>query len=158
MALSVYQDPNGVDWPLGFVAVPSKGTPVNIMHNVDPNNNNAPGTQAANPGSPATTSETTPRCHKATFVGIHPGANNNGMVNNTGNVYIMRSLGPNNQNSGGAGNRADPGAMVYVVFPGGATTIPANEMDMGTISPYRYSIDVDVDGEGALVTLLGCTR
>lgn len=158
MALSIYQDPQGVDWPLGFVAVANNGTPVNIMVNVDANNSNAPGTFAAQPGSPATTSEYTPRCHKVTFVGIKPGNNNNGMINNTGNVYVMRTLGPGNQNMGGPGNRSDSGAMVYVVFPGSSTTIPSDEMDMGTISPYRYSLDADVNGEGALVTLLGCVR
>jgi len=73
-------------------------------------------------------------------------------------IYILRALGPGNQNSGGAGNRSDPGAMVYVLFPGGAVTIPGQEIDGPTISPYRYVIDSDVDGEGALVTLLNCAR
>ncbi len=153
MALSVFQDPFGVDWPLGFVAVANNGTPVNIMHNVDPNNNNAPGT-----ASNSNTSEYSPRCHKIFFQGYKPGNNNNGMVTNGGNIYILRSLGPGNGNSGGAENRSDSGAMVEILPPGGQAVLPADEFDQATISPYRYTIDSDIDGEGALVTLIGCAR
>lgn len=156
MALSVFQDPQGIDWPLGFVAVANNGTPVNIMVNVDPNNNNAPW-KATGPGQPAA-AEYTPGCHKVTFQGVQPGANNNGMVLNTGNVYILRALGPGNNNSGGPANRSDSGAMVYVLFPGSSVTIPAEEFAGPRISPYRYTIDVDVNGEGCLVTLLDCSR
>ncbi len=153
MALSVFQDPFGVDWPLGFVAVANNGTPVNIMHNVDPNNNNAPGT-----GSNSNTAEYTPRCHKVLIQGYKPGNNNNGMVTNGGNVYILRSLGPGNGNAGGPGNRADSGVMVEIVPPGGQAIVPADEFQSAPIYPYRYTIDVDIDGEGALATLLGCVR
>ncbi len=156
MANSTFQDPFGVEWPLGFVQVPTGGTPVNIMHNVDPANNNAPGSFAPIGLSAATQAEYSPTCRKVTFQGVKPGANN--MVINDGNVYIVRTLGPGNQNSGGPGNRSDPGAMVYVLFPGGSVTIPGPEMDGPTISPYRYSIDVDNNNEGALVTLLNCVR
>jgi hypothetical protein len=159
MAYSVFQDPQGIDWPLGFVAVAASGTPVSIMVNVDPNNNNAPGTApTGGPGAKPTIAEYTPRCHKVTFQGIHPAANNNGMVTNAGNVYILRSLGPGNQNSGGPANRTDPGAMVYILYPGAGVTIPAEEYQGATISPYRYTLDVDISGEGALVTLLNCSR
>lgn len=159
MALSVMQDPQGIDWPLGFVAVASNGTPVNIMHNVDANNINAPGAKTAFPGNPSTAAEYTPRCHKVFFQGYQPAANNaGGMIPNTGNVYIVRTLGPGNQNSGGPANRADAGAMVYVLPAGGFATLPGDEADSAVISPYRYSLDVDVDGEGALVTLIGCSR
>ena len=159
MANSVILDPQGCDWPLGFVAVTNNGTPVNIMINVDANMVNAPGATTGLPGAGVTAAEYTPTCHKVTFQGIKPAANNaGGMVLNDGWVYILRALGPGNQNSGGAGNRSDPGAMVYVLFPGGAVTIPGQEIDGPTISPYRYTIDSDVDGEGALVTLLNCAR
>lgn len=153
MARSVIQDPQGIDWPLGFVTVANNGTPVNIMHNVDANNINAPGT-AAN----GTNAEYSPRCHKVFFQGYKPGGSNNGMVINTGNVYILRSFGPGNQNFGGAGNRTDAGAMLYVLYPGAFATLPADEVDTAVISPYRYTLDSDVDGEGALVTLVGCSR
>jgi len=38
---------------------------------------------------------------------------------------------------------------------GGSVTIPADEWDGAPISPYRYGIDADFNGDGALVTLLG---
>jgi hypothetical protein len=154
MALTVMQDPFGVEWPLGYVNVSANGTPVNIMVNVDPSNNNAPW-QITGPGFNSGP-EYTPRCHKVTFQAMKPAANNNGMVTNNGNVYIVRSQSSNN--FAGAGNRADPGAMVWVLPPGSIATLPADEMDRATISPYRYSIDTDNNNEGALVTLLGCER
>lgn len=153
MALSVIQDPQGTDWPLGFVAVAANGTPVNIMRNVDANNNNAP-YRAAN----GTNAEYTPRCHKIFIQAYKPGNSNNGMVPNSGFLYILRSFGPGNNNFGGTGNRADSGAMVQIVPPGGQAILPANEDDDATISPYRYTLDVDTDGDGGLVTLLGCSR
>lgn len=153
MALSVLQDPFGVDWPLGFVSVANNGTPVNIMHNVDANNVNAPGA-AAN----GTNAEYTLTCHKVLIQGYKPAANNNGMIPNSGYVYIMRSLGPGNSNGGGPANRTDAGAMVRILPPGGEVVLPADEVDLATISPYRYTLDCDTDGDGGLVTLLGCAR
>lgn len=153
MALSVFQDPQGIEWPIGFVAVATPGTPVNLMVNVDPSNNNAPGRATS-----ANSSEYTPRAHKIFIQGYHPGANNNGMVVNAGNVYVMRSLGPQNQNSGGPQNRSDSGAMVMIIGPGGGGTLLDMEMTGATISPYKYSLDADVAGEGALITLVGNQR
>lgn len=158
MAYSVIQDPFGIEWPLGFVQVANNGTPVNIMANVDPGSNNAPAASPGQWGAPTTRAEYSPTCRKVTFQGVHPGNNNNGMVANSGLVYVLRALGPGNQNSGGSGNREDPGAMIYVLPPGGSVSIPGPEMDGPVISPYRYVIDADVDGEGALVTLLNCAR
>lgn len=150
MAYSVFQDPQGVDWPLGYINVPTSGTPVNIMYNVDPNNKNAPTSYPA--------AEYTPRCHKIFFQAYKPAANNAGMIPTSGNVYVCRSLGPNNQNAGGNANRTDPGAMVFVIPPGGFATLPADEVDHATISPYRYTIDVDNNNDGCLVTLVGSGR
>lgn len=159
MAYSVLQDPFGIDWPLGFVQVANNGTPVNIMVNVDANNVNAPWASPGPSGSGISRAEYSPTCRKVTLQGVMPAANNaGGMILNTGNVYILRALGPGNQNSGGPGNRSDPGAMLYTLFPGGAVTVPGPELDGPVISPYRYTIDSDVDGEGALVTLLNCVR
>jgi len=151
MALSVLKIPQGFDWPLGYVNVANNGTPVNIMVNVDANNVNAPAS--------ANGSAYTPRCHRIFYQGFRPGNNNNGMVANTGNVYILRALGPGNQNGGGPQNRADSGAMVGIIPPGGGVyNLPADERDSATISPYAYTLDADVDGEGALVTLIGAQR
>lgn len=153
MSLSVFQDPYGVDWPLGFVPVANNGTPVNIMSRVDPNNLNAPGTTAN-----SSTAAASPRCHSVLIQGYQPGANNNGMIPNQGYVYILRALGPGNGNAGGPANRADSGAMVRILPPGGEVVLPADEVDLATISPYRYTLDCDTDGDGGLVTLLGCSR
>lgn len=152
MALSIFGIQSGVEWPLGFVGVSSNGTPVNIMSRVDPSNNNAPGTFGAN------SAQYTPTCHKIFFQGYKPGSNNNGMVINTGTIYILRALGPGNGNAGGPQNRTDSGAMVLVVPPGATGVIPADESDRAAISPYLYTIDADVDGEGGLVTLVGCAK
>jgi hypothetical protein len=155
MANSVIQEHAAApDWPLGFVAVPTIGTPVNIMANVDPANNNAPWVPTG-PGTPIQGVEYTPACHKVTFQGVKPANNNNGMINNSGQIYILRMPANNTGNFGGPGNRSDPGAMVYVLQSGGSVTIPADEWDGAPISPYRYGIDADFNGDGALVTLLG---
>lgn len=158
MAYSVLQNPTGIDWPLGFVQVASNGTPVNIMKNVDSNNANAPGQNTGIPGTPPVRAEYTPTCHKIFIQGYSPAANNNGMTPNNGNIYVLRTLGPGNQNGGGPQNRSDPGAMLAIVYPGSFFTLPADESDHGTISPYAYSLDSDIDGEGALVVLIGCAR
>ena len=147
MALSVQQQRTGPDWPLGYINVANNGTPVNIMSLVDPNNNNHPNT-----ASNSNTSEYTPRAKQIQFIGMHPGANNNGMVPNTGYVYVVCPAQAN-----GLGNRSDPGAIVTVIPPGGGTyPLPISLGDSDTqFSPYRYSLDADVNGEGALVTLVG---
>jgi hypothetical protein len=149
------QDPQGVDWPLGFIQVVTPGTPVNLMSLVDPGNNNAPGTPTG-PGLPAR-AEYTPTCHKIFVQAVVP-ANNGGMQLTQGNVYVLRALGPGNQNSGGPGNRSDPGAMVACLFPGGFFTLPAQEFDGPTISPYRYTIDADVATDGVLAVAINCSR
>lgn len=159
MANSVFQDPFGSDWPLGYVNVPALGTPVNIMVNVDPNNNNAPGAGAGIPwGVARNGAEYTPTCHKVVFQGMKPGNNTVSWVPNTGNVMICRALGPGNGNAGGSGNRLDTGAIVFILGPGGVVTLPGLEVDGATISPYRYTIDVDNNNDGAIVTLLNCAR
>lgn len=145
MALSVYQKYWGPIWPLGFVPVANNGTPVNIMSVVDPSNNNSPNTPTTYGGVVA---EQSPTCHRIVFQGIKPGANNNGMIANTGNIYVLRSPAGN-----GSGNRTDSGCIVGMCFPGQGYTYQSAEVDGNTLSPYDLRIDSDVDGEGALVTL-----
>jgi len=147
MALSVHKSFAGPAWPLGFVTVTAAGTPVPLMTNVDANNYNAPET-AIGPFTVAQGLGTAPTCHKIIIQPYKPGANNNGMVSNTGNIYLM--VAP----AGGAGNRSDSGAMCLVIPPGsGSGTWPAQEMEGDTISPYKFFLDADVSGEGGLVTL-----
>lgn len=155
MANSVIQDPFGVDWPLGFVTIATPGTPINMMANVDPGLVNAPG-KPTGPGLPPA-AEFSPRCHRIQLQGFHP-SGTTGMIANTKNAYVMRAPGPNNQFAGGAGNYNDPGAIVAIVPAGQTVYIPALETDQASISPYRYTLDADVAGEGALVTLLNCGR
>lgn len=150
------QDPQGVDWPLGFISPAAVGSPVNLMSLVDPGNNNAPGTPTG-PGFPNNRAEYSPTCHKIFVQAIVP-ANNGGWQLSQGNIYVLRALGPGNQNSGGPGNRSDTGALVTCLFPGGFFYLPAQEYDGPTISPYRYTIDVDVLGDGASVTMINCSR
>jgi hypothetical protein len=140
---SVYKDRTGPDWPLGFVSVGTPGTPVCIMVNVDANNVNAPESSSNN-----LTSEYTPTSCAVGIQGYKPGANNVGMVANTGNVYLMRKgVGS------GAGNRSDTGAMVKVIPPGQDYFYPSDPQGGQRWSPYRYFLDADNAGEGALVTL-----
>lgn len=147
MALSVLTRRNGPDWPLGAIVVPTPGTPVKIMSLVDANNTNAPET-----ASNSQTSEYTTTCRSIWFQGVHPGNNNNGMVINSGNVYV---LVPAPSVGGGPGNRSDSGCMVMVVPPGVAAPLPQSLGSGTRFSPYQYSLDVDTAGDGALVTLLG---
>lgn len=147
MALSVQQQRTGPAWALGFVNVANNGTPVCIMVNVDANNTNSPNTPSsyANPGS-----EYTPRCIAVTFQAYKPGANNNGMVQNANNVYI---LVPRQGN--GNGNRSDSGSMIKVLFPGADYTLTCSDVGDTQFSPYSYFLDADTNGDGALVTLIG---
>lgn len=147
MALSVQQQRTGPDWPLGYINVANTGNAVNIMSLVDPGNLNHPNTP-----SNSSSSEYTPRTKQVQFIGMHPGSNNNGMVPNTGYVYVLCPAQGN-----GTGNRSDSGSIVTVIPPGGGTyPLPISLGDPNTqFSPYRYSIDADVNGEGALVTLIG---
>ena len=147
MSNSVLLDYQGPDWPLGFVAVGTPGTPVNIMHNVDPGNNNAPGAPT-NPSGNRT--EYTPVVYSVWFQGVKPNGNNSGMQYNSGNVYIMRS-----PSSGAAGNLTDFGAMVQVLSPGQTVALPISPASMRAYSPYRYFLDADIAGDGALVTAIG---
>lgn len=151
MPLSIQQQRTGPDWALGYINVANNGnvSNTNIMSLVDPTGLNSPNRPSnyANPGSEYTT-----RCKQILFMGYHPGANNNGMIPNTGYIYVMVPAQGN-----GTGNRSDSGSIVLIIPPGGGTyPLPQSLADPDTqFSPYRYSLDADVDGEGALVTLVG---
>jgi hypothetical protein len=148
--MSVQKLPCGPSWPLGFVKVTASGTPVNLMVNVDANNNNAPGVNQGNPGAP-TGSEYTPNAKAIWLYGYKPGANNNGFVANTGIVYVNWNPGGNNNQ-----NRNDAGSIVGLIpANGGSFVLPQSLADPGVrFSPYSYTIDADVSGEGAIVVLV----
>ena len=133
-------------WPLGCIIVPTPGNTVNIMSLVDPNNNNSP-ENPIRPGFGAG-SEYSPTCHKIFLQGYHAAANNNGMVVNSGNVYLCVAPAGN-----GAGGRADSGSIVFVLAPGQAATWPSAEVDLNAVSPYRFLLDADSANDGALIAL-----
>lgn len=138
---SIMKDIQGPDWPLGFIAVPTPGTPVNVMSLVDPGNVNAPGSPTT-PGA----AEYTPTLYSILFQAVKPaGGNSHGMVNTTGNVYVVRSPTGNN-----AGNRDDPGAMLAAIAPGQQFTLLITPGAYRGFSPYRYFVDADNAGDGAL--------
>lgn len=145
MTLSVQKDHQGPDWPLGFIAVPTPGTPVSIMSLVDPSNLNDPAT--ATPGTVGA-AEYTPRAYQIQFQGVQPNAGV-GMQYNTGFIYVMRK-----PVGAGSGNRTDPGSMVAVIAPGNTYFLDAAPTNRNTWSPYRYYIDADNANDGALVTLI----
>lgn len=143
MANTVLQDRQGVDWPLGYVNVSAAGTPVRITTNVDANNTNAPET-----ASNTTTQEYVFTFQQMMFQGYKPAANNNGMIANTGNVYILR----NAANGAGTGNKTDYGVYVAVLGAGQTLFLAAGYSVNDVWNPYRYAIDVDNNNEGALIT------
>lgn len=146
MANSVLQDRQGPDWPLGFIAVPVPGTPVAIMSVVDPSSANKPET-AAGPG-PSTSDEYTTRCQQILFSAFKPGAAPPKLVNNTGNIYVVRKfVAP----GGGIG---DTGIVVQTLTPGQTFVLASAPLNRDVFSPYRYFIDADTANDGAMVTLL----
>jgi hypothetical protein len=149
MPNSVMRDKQGPDWPLGLITVPTPGTPVGIMSLVDSALSNDPSTATPAAGtSTQPSAEYSERCQQIIFVGVKPGAAH-GTQNNTGNVYITRKGA-----GAGSGNRDDQGAIVYVLTPGANLFLGSAASNRNVFSPYRYSIDADNAGDGALVTLI----
>ena len=139
----------GPDWPLGFVAVTTPGTPVNIMINVDPGLVNDPSYPVPSSSGtfPPPVQPYTIQAMQIIFQGFKPGAAGNGMIPNTGVAYVVRKGVPP-----GTGNKADQGSTVLVIPAGQIVALNSYHADI--FSPYRYSIDADTAGEGALVTLI----
>ena len=147
MSLSVQRFYTGPAWPLGAIVVGNNGTPVNIMSLVDANNVNNPNTVTSN--NTALQTEYTRACRGIAFQGYHPGANNNGMVLNSNNVYILCAP------AGGTGNRADSGSMLKVLAPGADYFIPSIIPGVDMFSPYQFWVDADTNNDGALVVTYG---
>lgn len=137
---SVQRDVHGPDWPLGAIVVATPGTPVGIMSLVDSSLLAAPATKT--PGTSGAP-EYTVRFQQIIFQGFKP--NTDGMQPNTGNVYIVR------KGVQGAGNRDDYGSIVYVLQPGDTLFLASAPLNRDVFSPYRYSLDADNAGDGALV-------
>ena len=147
------KDFQGPDWPLGLIVVTSPGTPVSIMSLVDPSNVNAPETGFGNQTAPQTIptagqQEYSVLAQQIMFQGFKSTAGTAPMVNNSGNVYIVR------KGTAGAGNRTDFGAMVFVLTPGQTIFLASGARNRNTWSHYRYFLDADSANDGAIVTLI----
>ncbi len=135
--MSVLYDRQGPDWPLGSIVVAAPGTPVGIMSLMDPVDAGDPSTPTA-----AGVPEYTVRCQQIMFQAVK--ADTHGLVNNTGNIYIVRK----------GGNRDDPGAIVAMLQPGQTLFLSSAPAVRDVFSPYRYFIDADNAADAAQVTLL----
>ena len=148
--MAVQINPAGPFWPLGNIVVPTPGSSVCVMSLVDANNNSAPETVSGGggPGAAAQTGfATTPVFHTLRVQGLKAGANNNGLVNNSGNIYIC--YGTANTN-----NRNDYGCVIQQVGAGVAVEIRLLEVDRDSGSPYRFRIDADTANDAAQCTLI----
>lgn len=144
MANSIMRDRQGPDWPLGNVAVPTPGTPVNIMSVVDPQladdpSKPVPGTSGAG--------EYTALTQQIMFQALkHNGTT---LVANTGNVFVVRKSA-----AGGSGGRADAGTIVKMLTPGETWVLGGPPVSRNSFSPYRYSLDADTALDACQVTLI----
>jgi hypothetical protein len=149
MALSI-QKARGSAVSLGFVNVPTIGTPVPLSTNIDSNNSNSPGNVSAPPPQfPGTQTESSPSFRAFHIQGFKPGANNNGMVVNSGNVYLLMAA------AGGAGNRSDSGSIIAVIAPGADYFFPPDGSGNTRFSPYYLYLDADSNNDGGLVAGYG---
>lgn len=144
MANSVLKDKQGPDWPLGSIVVTVPGTPVGIMSLVDPASVNAPETPT--PGTVGA-NEYTERAQQIFFQGMKSNAGV-GMVNNTGNIYVVR------KGTAGLGNRTDAGAIVLTIPPGATLFLGSAALNRNVFNMYRYSIDADNANDACQVTAI----
>jgi hypothetical protein len=138
--MSVLQDRQGPDWPLGTIVVVTPGVPVSIMSLVDPTGKNDPATPTG-----SGVAEYTPRFNQILFQAFQAnmgGNNATGMTYNVGLCYVVRK----------GGSRADPGTIVAILTPGASWLLPAAALNMNVLSPYRYEIDADSAGDAVQVT------
>lgn len=136
--MTIAQNIHGPIWPLGFIEVASKGTPVDIMSVVDPGSLNDPNSSNIS----GATREYTVRCQQLIFQGYKP--DTHGMQRNTGNIYIVLR----------GGDRDDYGLMLKVLEPGETFYLSSAPTVRDVFGPYDIYLDADNNGDGALVTLL----
>ena|SRR2546430_6969142 len=150
MPNSIHIDPRGPDWPLGFIGVVTPGTPVGIMSVVDPNGVNDPSVPVppATGSVPALTQLYSPRAQQIIFMAYKTPAGS-GPVLNTGNIFICRKAV-----GSGSGNRNDTGVILMILTPGQVWVLAGAAGNFDTFSPYRYFIDANNAGDGAIVVLL----
>jgi hypothetical protein len=118
------------------------------MINVDPNAYDAPGTATSGLGG----QRQTPTCNQIILHGYAPNGAGHGMIPNTGRIYILRA-----PTASGSGNYDDTGVIVGIIEPGGGSynLPPSGGLPVTSLSPYRYYVDADVEGEGVVPVLWG---
>jgi hypothetical protein len=150
MAQTVYKGYSGPFSPLGLIVVAVAGTPVRMSSLIDPASNNAPETftpaaSANNTGAAVPSNEYTVTFQQIMIQGFKAGAGGNGLVNNTGNIYVLvKGAG------GGLGNRTDYGAMVVCVPPGQTAFLASAPLNCNVFNPYALWLDSDNNGDSAL--------
>lgn len=150
MALSVQKLRGQSATSLGFVQVATSGTPVPLSLNIDPTGINSPGTPNPPPAQfPGPGTEWSPAFRSFHVQGYKPGSNNNGMVVNAGNIYLMMAA------AGGPGNRSDSGAIIAVIAAGADYFFPPGGTSLDMFSPYYLYLDADNSGDGGLVAAYG---
>jgi hypothetical protein len=149
MAQTVYKGYSGPFSPLGLIVVVTAGTPVIMSSLIDPSSNNAPETatpaaSANNTGAIVPSNEYTVTFQQIMIQGFKAGAGGNGLVNNSGNIYVMI------KGAAGLGNRTDYGAMVLCVAPGVTAFLASAPLNRNVFTPYKLFIDADNNGDSAL--------
>jgi hypothetical protein len=139
---SVQKTKEGPIWVLGTIAVPTPGTPVNIMSLVDPTNINDPASPT--PGTVGA-DEYTRRCQQITLQAYK--ATTHGLVVNAGNIYVCV------KGVQGAGNRDDYGSIIAVLTPGQTFSLGSSAQVKNVFSPYAFFLDADVAADAAQVSL-----
>jgi len=140
-------------WPLGFIKVPIIGTPVALTSLIDPNNLSSPNTTTGPGNGPILTQqEYTISFRGLSIFGYKPGNNNNGMISNVGNIYLLGAP------AGGSGNRSDSGAIIAVIAPLANYWYPPEGAGLERISPYFLWLDADNNNDGGLVIGYGASN
>lgn len=137
--------------PLGFVQVTTPGTPVCVMVNLDPANNNAPRTPTSSQQAYGSDVPYSPAVRGLGFQGYKQ-VGGTSVSPNAGNVYLLVAPSP-----GGSGNNQDTGAMVKVIPPGADYFYPPDGTNLDRFSPYYLWLDADNSGDGAIVVGYGAS-
>lgn len=139
--MSVQKNIHGPIWPLGFIAVPTPGTPVNIMNLVDPNNTIWNPNQPTPPSTSAV--PVSEYAARAAYIWVQAVKTGSPWTITTGNIYVCMT----------SGGKADPGGVIAVCFPGNFLQLPGVAAVKNVFNPYEIFLDADVAGEGAIVNL-----
>jgi hypothetical protein len=142
MGNSIHKDIQGVDWPLGNIAVVTPGTYVSIMSLIDAASVNAPETATT------TSADEYTRVASQIIIGGFKAGSTTKLVANTGNIYVVRLA------TSGNGGLHDTGVIVMTIPSGVTGVLGSAALVRNVFDLYRYYIDADNAGDGAQVTAL----